>query len=43
MMPLQLTEQERRDLIAFLETLTGAPEGDKSPVLPGDPPAASAR
>ena len=43
MMPLQLTEQERRDLIAFLETLTGAPEGDAPPVLPGGQPAASAR
>jgi len=43
MMPLQLTEQERRELIAFLETLTGAPEGDAPPVLPGGHPAASAR
>jgi cytochrome c peroxidase len=34
MMPVQLTEQERRDLVAFLETLTGAPEGDAAPKLP---------
>lgn len=30
-----LDEQERRDLIAFLETLTGSPEGDDAPKLPG--------
>jgi cytochrome c peroxidase len=33
MMPIQLTEQERRDLVAFLETLTGTPEGDAAPKL----------
>jgi cytochrome c peroxidase len=37
MMPIQLTEQERRDLIAFMETLTGAPEGDVAPKLPSVP------
>jgi cytochrome c peroxidase len=37
MMPVQLTEQERRDLVAFVETLTGAPEGDSPPKLPGSP------
>jgi cytochrome c peroxidase len=35
MMSVPLTEQERRDLVAFLETLTGAPEGDAPPKLPG--------
>lgn len=34
MMPLQLSEQERRDLVVFMETLTGAPEGDPAPNLP---------
>lgn len=34
MMPLTLTEQERHDLIAFLITLTGAPEGEPAPRLP---------
>ena len=37
MMPVQLSEQERRDLVAFMETLTGAPEGDAAPKLPGLP------
>ena len=37
MMPVQLSEQERRDLVAFMETLTGAPEGDTAPKLPGLP------
>jgi cytochrome c peroxidase len=35
MMPLQLSDQERRDLVAFMETLTGVPEGDDAPKLPG--------
>ncbi len=26
MLPLELTEQERLDLVAFMESLTGAPE-----------------
>jgi cytochrome c peroxidase len=34
MMPVQLTDQERDDLVAFLETLTGNPEGDAAPGLP---------
>jgi len=34
MMPLQLTDQERNNLIAFMETLTGKPEGDAAPKLP---------
>jgi cytochrome c peroxidase len=29
MLPVQLSDQERRDLVAFMETLTGAPEGKK--------------
>ena len=37
MQPIQLTERERRDLIAFMETLTGKPEGDAAPKLPGLP------
>jgi len=37
MQPIQLTERERRDLIAFMETLTGTPEGDAAPKLPGLP------
>jgi cytochrome c peroxidase len=32
--PIALSDQERRDLVAFLETLTGAPEGDSPPSLP---------
>lgn len=35
MMPIQLTDQERSQLIAFMETLTGKPEGDAAPKLPG--------
>jgi cytochrome c peroxidase len=35
MMPVDLTEQERQDLVAFMETLTGNPEGEAAPVLPG--------
>ena len=34
MMSVELTDQERRDLVAFMETLTGAPEGDAPPKLP---------
>ena len=37
MMPVQLSEQERRDLVTFMETLTGVPEGDAAP-----PPAPGA-
>lgn len=36
MMPVQLSDQERGDLVAFLETLTGKPEGDAAPKLPGE-------
>jgi cytochrome c peroxidase len=32
--PIELTEQQRLDLIAFMQTLTGAPEGDERPALP---------
>jgi cytochrome c peroxidase len=35
MMPVDLTEQDRADLVAFMETLTGSPEGDTAPALPG--------
>jgi cytochrome c peroxidase len=35
MLPLQLTEQERRDLVAFMQTLSGLPEGEDAPPLPG--------
>ena len=31
MMPLQLTEQERLDLVSFMESLTGAPEPARTP------------
>jgi cytochrome c peroxidase len=34
MMPLGLSEQDRQDLVAFLQTLTGAPEEKPEPVLP---------
>jgi cytochrome c peroxidase len=34
MTPLQLTEQDRLDLVAFMQTLTGIAEGDKGPNLP---------
>jgi cytochrome c peroxidase len=34
MMPLQLSDRERSDLITFMETLTGKPEGDSAPSLP---------
>jgi cytochrome c peroxidase len=29
MLPVQLSDQERRDLVEFMETLTGAPDGKK--------------
>jgi cytochrome c peroxidase len=32
--PLALSDQERRDLVAFMETLTGTPEADAPPKLP---------
>jgi cytochrome c peroxidase len=32
--PLALTDQERRDLISFMETLTGMPEAEALPKLP---------
>ncbi len=35
MMPVQLAEQERLNLIAFMQTLTGTPEGENAPELPG--------
>jgi cytochrome c peroxidase len=31
---LELSEQDRLDLVAFLQTLTGMPEGDAPPALP---------
>ena len=31
MKPITLTDQERRDLIAFMETLTGMPEAEAPP------------
>jgi cytochrome c peroxidase len=35
MFPIALTERERLDLVAFMQTLTGMPEGDTAPKLPG--------
>jgi cytochrome c peroxidase len=32
--PLQLAEQERLDLVAFMQTLSGVPEGEGAPGLP---------
>jgi cytochrome c peroxidase len=32
--PVELTDQERADLVAFMETLTGSPEGEPAPELP---------
>jgi len=32
--PVELTEQERGDLIALMQSLTGAPEGEPAPQLP---------
>jgi cytochrome c peroxidase len=34
MMRLDLTERDRLDLVAFMQTLTGMPEGDTPPKLP---------
>jgi cytochrome c peroxidase len=34
MMALSLSDQDRQDLIAFMQTLTGNPEGDAPPKLP---------
>jgi cytochrome c peroxidase len=36
MMPVQLSDQERGDLVAFLGTLTGNSVGDAAPKLPGN-------
>ena len=33
-MPVPLTEQERLDLVAFMQTLNGQPEGEAAPTLP---------
>jgi cytochrome c peroxidase len=35
--PITLSDQERRDLIAFMETLTGLPEAQAPPRLPAPP------
>jgi len=35
MMAITLTEQDRLDLVAFMQTLTGVPEGEAPPKLPG--------
>jgi cytochrome c peroxidase len=32
--PIEISNQERGDLVEFLQTLTGNPEGDTAPVLP---------
>jgi cytochrome c peroxidase len=32
--PVELTEQERGDLVAFMQSLTGSPEGEPAPELP---------
>jgi len=37
MKPIALSDQERRDLIAFMETLTGMPEAEPPPELPDAP------
>jgi cytochrome c peroxidase len=34
MFPLQLSEQDRLDLVAFMQTLTGVVEGESAPTLP---------
>jgi cytochrome c peroxidase len=34
MMPIELSDGERQDLIAFMQTLTGSPEGEAPPKLP---------
>jgi hypothetical protein len=33
--PVELTGEEREDLLAFMQSLTGAPEGEPAPQLPG--------
>jgi cytochrome c peroxidase len=35
--PIKLSEQERLDLVAFMQTLTGVPEGERGPKLPAAP------
>jgi cytochrome c peroxidase len=35
LVPITLSEQDRLDLVAFLQTLTGVPEGERAPPLPG--------
>jgi cytochrome c peroxidase len=35
LVPVELSEQERLDLVAFMQTLTGVPEGEPAPKLPG--------
>jgi cytochrome c peroxidase len=37
LLPLDLSAQERRDLVVFLESLTGTPDGDAAPQLPPGP------
>jgi cytochrome c peroxidase len=32
--PVELSEQERLDLVAFMHALTGVPEGEPAPKLP---------
>jgi cytochrome c peroxidase len=34
MIPIQLSDRERSDLVVFMDTLTGTPEGDTTPKLP---------
>jgi len=34
MQPIALSEQQRLDLVAFMQTLSGSPEGDTPPMLP---------
>lgn len=34
MMPLELTEQDRQDLVSFMQSLTGSPDGEAPPTLP---------
>jgi hypothetical protein len=33
--PVELTGQERGDLVAFMQSLTGSPEGEPAAQLPG--------
>ena len=37
-MPLDLSAQEQADLVAFMQTLTGSPEGEPAPNLPAAAP-----